>query len=159
MVSLKTSQIHIVLGDDKTIIRSALKEDLKVLKVLFLANWLAHNKKVTKKFVFRETWSPEMTSQSFPVSCFWSRGFVSHRKWNLTLYGEGNSLSKKLFAVFISTLGRFNRANKKYSVIYTWMIELFATRNVTSPFLKRSDRAVGNRLRTAPVSIKNSVSI
>ena len=34
MVSLKTSQIHIVLGDDKTIIRSALKEDLKVLKVL-----------------------------------------------------------------------------------------------------------------------------
>ena len=59
MVSLKTSQIHIVLGDDKTIIRSALKEDLKVLKVLFLANWLAHNKKVTKKFVFRETWSPE----------------------------------------------------------------------------------------------------
>ena len=32
------------------------------------------------KFVFREAWSPEMTSQSLPVSCFWSRGFVPHRK-------------------------------------------------------------------------------
>ena len=51
----------------------------------FLANWLAHNKKLTNKSVFREAWSPELTSQSFPVSCFWSRGFVPHRKWNLTL--------------------------------------------------------------------------
>ena len=42
----------------------------------FLANWLAHNNKMTEKSVFREGWSPEMTSQSFPVSCFWSRGFV-----------------------------------------------------------------------------------
>ena len=71
----------------------------------FLANWLAHNKKMTEKSVFREAWSPEMTSQSFPVSCFWSRGFVPHRKWNLTLldafgtskHGKGKSLSKKLF--------------------------------------------------------------
>ena len=37
----------------------------------FLANLLAHNKKMTEKSVFREAW---MTSQSFPVSCFWSRG-------------------------------------------------------------------------------------
>ena len=34
----------------------------------FLANLLAHNKKMTDKSVFHE------------VSCFWSRGFVPHRK-------------------------------------------------------------------------------
>ena len=34
-----------------------------------LANLSAHNKKVTEKSVFREASSPEMTSQSFPVSC------------------------------------------------------------------------------------------
>ena len=38
----------------------------------FLANLLAHNKKMTDKSVFHE------------VSCFWSRGFVPHRKWNFT---------------------------------------------------------------------------
>ena len=36
----------------------------------FLANWLAYNKKMTEKSVFRKAWSPELTSQSFPVSCF-----------------------------------------------------------------------------------------
>ena len=41
---------------------------------------LLENKKMSEKYVFREAWSPEMTSQSFPVSCFWSRGFVPHRK-------------------------------------------------------------------------------
>ena len=46
----------------------------------FLANWLAHNKKMTEKSVFREAWNPELTSQSFPVSCCWCRGFVPHRK-------------------------------------------------------------------------------
>ena len=51
----------------------------------FLANWLAHNKKMTEKSVFCKAWSPELTSQSFPVSCFWCRGFVPHRKWNLML--------------------------------------------------------------------------
>ena len=42
----------------------------------FLADLLAHNKRMTEKSVFCEAWSPEMTSQSFPVSCFWSHGFV-----------------------------------------------------------------------------------
>ena len=46
----------------------------------FLANLLAQNKKMTEKYVFREASSPEMVSQSFPVSCFRSRGFVPHRK-------------------------------------------------------------------------------
>ena len=46
---------------------------------------LQENKKMSEKSVFSKAWSPEMTSQSFPVSCFWSRGFVFHRKWNLIL--------------------------------------------------------------------------
>ena len=84
----------------------------------FLANWLAHNKKMTEKSVFREAWSPELTSQSFPVSCFWCRGFVPHRKWNLTLLahqntGKKNHYRKNFFGTLISTLGRFNRTNKK----------------------------------------------
>ena len=59
----------------------------------FLADWLAHNKK---------------------MPCFWCCGFVPHRKWNLTLLvhqnmGQGNHYQKK----FCYTLGRFNRANKK----------------------------------------------
>ena len=77
-----------------------------------------------EKSVFRKAWSPEMKSQSFPVSCFWSRGFVPHRKWNLTLLvhqntGKENRYRKFFFAIHISTLRRFNRANKKKSVIYT----------------------------------------
>ena len=84
----------------------------------FLAKWLAHNKKVTEKSVFREAWSPELTSQSFPVSSFWCRGFVPHRKWNLTLLahqnrGKENRNRKFCFATLISTLERFDRANKK----------------------------------------------
>ena len=84
----------------------------------FLANWLAHNEKMTEKSVFREDWSPEMTSESFPISCFWSCGFVPHWKWNLTLLvhqnrGKENRYQKFFFALHISTLRRFNRENKK----------------------------------------------
>ena len=90
----------------------------------FLANWLAHNKKMTEKSVFREAWSPELTSQSFPVPCFWCRGFVPHRNWKLTLLAHQNTGKENCYRIFffatlISTLGRFNRANKKKSVIYT----------------------------------------
>ena len=69
----------------------------------FVANWLAHNKKMTEKSVFRKAWTPELTSQSFLASCFLNE----------------NRYRKKFFATFISTLGRFNRANRKKSVIYT----------------------------------------
>ena len=51
----------------------------------FFANLLAYNQKMSEKSVFRKASNPEMTSQSFPVSCVWSRGFVPHRKWSLTL--------------------------------------------------------------------------
>ena len=46
---------------------------------------------MTEKSVFREAWSPELMSQSFPVSCFWCRGFVLHWKWNLTLLAHQNT--------------------------------------------------------------------
>ena len=90
----------------------------------FLATWLAHNKKMTEKSVFRGAWGPKLTSQSLPVSCFWCRGFVPHRKWNLALLahqntGKENRYWKFFFATLISTLGRFNRANKKKSVMCT----------------------------------------
>ena len=88
-----------------------------VLLYHFLANWLAHNKKMTEKSVFHEAWSPEMTSQSFPVSCFWSRGFVPHWKRNLTLLVHQNTGKENryriFFAILISTLGRFNWVNFK----------------------------------------------
>ena len=79
---------------------------------------------MTEKSVFREAWSSELMSQSFPVSCFWCQGFVPHRKWNLTLMahentGKENCYLKNFSATLISTLGRFNRANRKKSVIYT----------------------------------------
>ena len=85
---------------------------------------LWENKKTPEKSVFREAWSPELTSQSFPVACFWSRGFVPFRKWNLMLLvhqntGKENCYGKNFSATLISTLGRFNRANKKKSVTYT----------------------------------------
>ena len=72
----------------------------------FLANLLAYNKKMTEKSVFHEASSPEMMSQSFPVSCFWSRGFVPHQKWNLTLLVHQNTGKenhyRKIFLLHLS---------------------------------------------------------
>ena len=69
---------------------------------------LLENKKTSEKSVFCEAWNPELMSQSFPVPCFWSRGFVPHRKWNLMLLvhqntGKENRYGKNLFATLIST--------------------------------------------------------
>ena len=73
---------------------------------------------MTEKSVFREAWSPELTSQSFPVSCFWCRGFVPHRKWHLTLLAHQNTGKenryRKTFLLHLSAhWERFNQANKK----------------------------------------------
>ena len=78
---------------------------------------------MSEKSVFREAWSSEMTSQSLPVLCFWSRGFVPPPEVKLdafgtSKYGEGKSLSKKLFAILIRILRRSNRANKKICHIH-----------------------------------------
>ena len=101
----------------------------------FLANWLAHNK-MTDKSVFGEAWSPELKSQSFPVSFFGCRGFVPHRKWNLMLLAHQNTVKenryrKTFLATLISTLGRFNRANKKKSVTNTLNLFPFASTETT----------------------------
>ena len=37
-------------------------------------------KKMSEKSVFRKASSPEMTLRSFPVSCFWSRGYRANEK-------------------------------------------------------------------------------
>ena len=103
----------------------------------FLATWLAHNKKMTEKSVFRQAWSPEMTSQSFPVSCFWSRGFVPHRKWNIWRYtGKENRYRNFFLDIHISTLRRFNQANKKICHIY--FKNVLKTRSKTESKLRMS---------------------
>ena len=84
---------------------------------------LWENKKTSEKSVFREAWSPKLTSQWFPVPCFWSSGFVPHRKWDLTLLAHQNTRKenryrKNIFATLITTLGRCNRANKKVCHIH-----------------------------------------
>ena len=61
---------------------------------------------MTEKSVFREAWSPELTSQSFPVPCFWSRSFVPHRKGNLMLLVHQNTGKEnrygKTFLLYLS---------------------------------------------------------
>ena len=93
-------------------------ELINLLRNGTIVRCLWENKKTSEKSVFREAWIPELMSQSFPVPCFWSRGFVPHQKWNLMLLvhqntGKENSYGKNFFAVLISTLGRFDRANKQ----------------------------------------------
>ena len=46
---------------------------------------------MTEKSLFCEAWSPELTSQLFPVFCFWCRGFVNQRKRNLMLLAHQNT--------------------------------------------------------------------
>ena len=98
-------------------------ELINLLRNDTIVRCLWENKKTSEKSVFREVWSPVLTSQSFPVPCFWSRGLVPHRKWNLMLLvhqntGKENRYGKNFFAVLISTLGRFDRANKKICHIH-----------------------------------------
>ena len=100
---------------------------------------LRENKKTSEKSVFREAWSPELTSQSFPVPCFWSRGFAPHRKWNLMLLvhqntGKENCYGKNFFATLISTLGRFNQANKKICPIHFKSSVIYSVKRVPNRF-------------------------
>ena len=48
---------------------------------------------MSQKSVFREAASPEMTSQSFPVSCFSSRGFIPP--------GSENTEKKNRYQIYI----------------------------------------------------------
>ena len=78
-------------------------------------------KKMSEKSVFSKASSPEITSQSFPVSCF-SRyctppelKFDAFNTWNT---GKENRHRNICFALLISTLWIFYRANKN-SLSYT----------------------------------------
>ena len=109
-VGYKTARLKQETGNDCDVI-SGLQASRKTdFSDIFLFSYnqrtiIAHNKKMTKKSVFREAWSPEMTSQSFPVSSFWSRGFVPHRKWNLaSKHGKGKSLWKFFSLLYISSV-------------------------------------------------------
>ena len=55
---------------------------------------IARNKKMAEKSVFREAWSPEVTSQSFPVSRFCTPPEVEFDSFGSSEHGEGKSLSK-----------------------------------------------------------------
>ena len=74
----------------------------------FLANWLAHNKKMTEKSVFRETWGPEMTSQSF----------VKFDTFGTSKHGEGKSLWKN-FLLYLSVHWGDLIEQIKKSIIHT----------------------------------------
>ena len=55
-------------------------ELINLLRNGTIVRCLRENKKTSEKSVFCEAWNPELMSQSFPVPCFWSRGFVPQRK-------------------------------------------------------------------------------
>ena len=106
-------------------------ELINLLRNGTIVRCLWENKKTSKKSVFREAWSPKLTSQSFPVPCFWSRGFVTHRKWNLMLLvhqntGKENRYGKK-FLLYLSVHwgDLIEQIKKKKSVIDTLNIEFF----------------------------------
>ena len=98
-------------------------ELINLLRNGTIVHCLWENKKTSEESVFRKAWSPELMSQSFPVSCFWSRGFVPHWKWNLMLLahqntGKENRYGKNFFAVLISTLGDLIKQIKKVCHIH-----------------------------------------
>ena len=83
-----------------------------------LANWLAHNKKMTEKSVFLwglEFWNDVtiVPSVLFWVSRFCTSPEVIWHFWYIKTWGRKIAIEKICFAILISTLGRFNQANKK----------------------------------------------
>ena len=51
---------------------------------------------MSEKSVFPETLSPEITSQSFPVSCFWSRSFVAPPEVKFDTFGSSETQGRKI---------------------------------------------------------------
>ena len=85
----------------------------------FLANLLGKNQKMSEKSNFCKASSPEMTSQSFPVSWF----CTIWRFWYIKTPAKKNAIKIFVFAILISTLWKFYRANKK-NLSYTLKIIL-----------------------------------
>ena len=88
----------------------------------FLANWLAHNKKMTEKSFFAKLgalkWRHNRSQSPGFGLVFCTPPEVKFDAFGISKHGEGKSLSKNFFATLISTLGRFNRANKKICHIH-----------------------------------------
>ena len=97
----------------------------------FIANWLAHSKKMTEKSVFREGLESWIDVTIVPsllllVSRFCTPLEVKFDAFGTSKHGERKSLSKNFFATLISTLGRFNRANKKICFIhFKWLFQFW----------------------------------
>ena len=72
------------------------KTDFPTLFYFLINNalFLAHNKKMTEKSVFLED------DVTIIVSCFWSRGFVPHRKWNFTFLVHQNTGKKNRYRIY-----------------------------------------------------------
>ena len=96
-----------------------------VLLYHFLANWLAHNKKMSEKSVFRKAWSPEWRHNHsqclvFGLVVLNPTGSEIWLIWYTKTWGRKIAINWKFFfAIHIRTLRRFNQTNKKKSVIYT----------------------------------------
>ena len=86
----------------------------------FLANWLAHNRKMTERSVFRGAWIPELTSQSFPVSCFWTKppGGEIWRFWHITTRGRKIAIEKNFWLYLSAHLGDLVEQIKKVCHIH-----------------------------------------
>ena len=77
---------------------------------------------MTEKSVFREAWSPKMTSQSFPSPVFGlavcTPPEVKFDALGTSKHGEGKSLSKKIFLLYLSVHRGDLIEQVKKSVIY-----------------------------------------
>ena len=78
----------------------------KALLYHSLMNFFAHNKKITEKYVFSETLSPEMTSQSFPVSCFLVSQFCTPQevKFHVFITSQGRKIAIKYFLAMLISI-------------------------------------------------------
>ena len=84
----------------------------------FLAYWLAHNENLTEKSVFCEAWSPEMTSQSFPVSCFCTPPEVTFDAFGTSNAGMENRY-EKFFLLYLSVHWGYLIEQIKTNLSYT----------------------------------------
>ena len=74
--------------------------------------------KLSEKSVFRKASSPEMMSQSFPVSCFWFRGFVPRPEVKFGVFVHQNTgrenQYRNIFLLFLAVhCGDFIKKIKK----------------------------------------------
>ena len=77
---------------------------------------------MTEKSVFREAWGPELTSQSFPVSCLVSRFCtppeVKFDAFGTSKHGKGKSLWQKLFLLYLSVHWGEGKSLSKFFLLH-----------------------------------------